>query len=294
MDHRVSKDMISQGMSVTGEKKTEDLGGSQYGSAATPNSLMDAYSSMYKKEVKEDAKWGYDSKGRSLNPKDKKKVKEDVEKIDEEPISLALAGLLGAANAGGAALAAKGAAAAGAAKAGAGALAAKTATAAKAGAGAVKGAASAAKTSGMTVQKAGQIAHGASLAHEVGDLATGVGKPKPTSKGGSVGMRQAGALAAGHELDGEILKELQDAGLFSEEEIKSLTEISADLALKASKGADVARGKLAAAGDREGAKSKAGQASRLYAASAEIRKKEPVASPDRSSPKGMGANYQEK
>jgi len=295
MDHRVSKDMISQGMSVTGEKKTGDLGGSQYGSAATPNSLMDAYSSMYKKEVKEDAKWGYDSKGRSLNPKDKKKkVKEDVEKIAEEPISLTIAGLLGAAKAGGAALAAKGAAAAGAAKAGAGALAAKTATAAKAGAGAVKGAASAAKAGGMTISKAGKIAHGASLAHEVGDLATGVGKPKPSSKGGSVGMRQAGTLAAGHELDGDLLKELQDAGIFSEEEIKSLTEISADLALKASKGADVARGKLAAAGDKEGAKSKAGQASRLYAASAEKRKKEPVASPDRSYPKGKGANYQEK
>ena len=292
MDHRVSKDMISQGMSVTGEKKTEDLGGSQYGSVATPSSLMDAYSSMYKKEVKEDANWGYDSKGKSLNPKDKKKkVKEDFGIVS---IPAALAAAATAAKAGGAALAAKGAAAAGAAKAGAGALAAKTATAAKAGAGAVKGAASAAKTSGMTVQKAGQIAHGASLAHEVGDLATGVGKPKPTSKGGSVGMRQAGALAAGHELDGEILKELQDAGLFSEEEIKSLTEISADLALKASKGADVARGKLAAAGDREGAKSKAGQASRLYAASAEKRKKEPVASPDRSYPKGKGANYQEK
>ena len=292
MDHRVSKDMISQGMSVTGEKKTEDLGGSQYGSVATPSSLMDAYSSMYKKEVKEDANWGYDSKGKSLNPKDKKKkVKEDFGIVS---IPAALAAAATAAKAGGAALAAKGAAAAGAAKAGAGALAAKTATAAKAGAGAVKGAASAAKTSGMTVQKAGQIAHGASLAHEVGDLATGVGKPKPTSKGGSVGMRQAGTLAAGHELDGEILKELQDAGLFSEEEIKSITEISEDLALKASKGADVARGKLAAAGDREGAKSKAGQASRLYAASAEKRKKEPVASPDRSYPKGKGANYQEK
>ena len=53
MDHRVSKDMISQGMSVTGEKKTEDLGGSQYGSAATPNSLMSAYSSMYSEDVEQ-------------------------------------------------------------------------------------------------------------------------------------------------------------------------------------------------------------------------------------------------
>jgi hypothetical protein len=86
MDHRVSKDMISKGMSVTGEKRTEDLGGSQYGSVATPGNLMDAYSSMYKAEekVEEDAKYGYDSKGNSLNPKDKKKVKEEVEEKVEE------------------------------------------------------------------------------------------------------------------------------------------------------------------------------------------------------------------
>ena len=46
----------------------------------------------------------------------------------------------------------------------------------------------------------------------------------------------------------------------------TINEISADLALKASKKADVERGKAAAAGDKEKAKSKAGQASRLYAA----------------------------
>ena len=92
MDHRVSKDMISQGMSVAGEKKTEDLGGSQYGSVATPNSLMSAYSSMYS----EDAKWGYDPKtGKSLNPKDKKKVKEDVEQVNELAPLAALAPLAG-------------------------------------------------------------------------------------------------------------------------------------------------------------------------------------------------------
>jgi len=105
MDHRVSKDMISQGMSVTGEKKTEELGGSQYGSAATPNSLMSAYASMYS----EDAKWGYDSKGRSLNPKDKKKVKEDVEQVNELAPLAALAPLAGKAlAAGGAKVAAAG------------------------------------------------------------------------------------------------------------------------------------------------------------------------------------------
>ena len=72
-----------------------------------------------------------------------------------------------------------------------------------------------------------------------------------------------------------------------------LKEISADTALAASKKADVERGKAAAGGDREKAKAKAAQASRLYKASAEKRKKEPVATPDRSYPKGKGASYQE-
>ena len=72
-----------------------------------------------------------------------------------------------------------------------------------------------------------------------------------------------------------------------------LNEISADTALAASKKADVERGKAAAGGDREKAKAKAAQASRLYKASAEKRKKEPVAIPDRSYPKGKGASYKE-
>ena len=72
-----------------------------------------------------------------------------------------------------------------------------------------------------------------------------------------------------------------------------LKEISADTALAASKAADKARGKAAAGGDREKAKAKAAQASRLYKASAEKRKKEPVAIADRSYPKGKGASYQE-
>ena len=72
-----------------------------------------------------------------------------------------------------------------------------------------------------------------------------------------------------------------------------LKEISADTALRASKEADKARGKAAAGGDKEKAKAKAAQASRLYKASAEKRKKEPVATPDRSYPKGKGASYRE-
>lgn len=47
-------------------------------------------------------------------------------------------------------------------------------------------------------------------------------------------------------------------------ESQNIQEVSADLALRASKAADIKRGKLAAAGDREGAAAKAAQAKRLY------------------------------
>jgi len=50
-----------------------------------------------------------------------------------------------------------------------------------------------------------------------------------------------------------------------------VTEVSADKALEASKKADIARGKAAAAGDKETAKAKAGQAARLYKAQAKKR-----------------------
>ena len=42
MDHRISKDMISSGMTPSGEKAQEDLGRTQYGSNPSPNTLADA------------------------------------------------------------------------------------------------------------------------------------------------------------------------------------------------------------------------------------------------------------
>ena len=53
MDHKVSKDMISSGMTPSGEKTQADLGRTQYGSAPSPSKLMDAYKSIYgnKEEV---------------------------------------------------------------------------------------------------------------------------------------------------------------------------------------------------------------------------------------------------
>jgi len=47
MDHRVSKDMISSGMTPSGQRSQADLGRTQYGSAPSPDSLMDAYKAIY-------------------------------------------------------------------------------------------------------------------------------------------------------------------------------------------------------------------------------------------------------
>ena len=43
MDNRIANDMISSGMIPSAEKKKEDLGRTQYGSAPSPSKLMDAY-----------------------------------------------------------------------------------------------------------------------------------------------------------------------------------------------------------------------------------------------------------
>jgi len=53
MDHRISKDMISSGMTPSGEKAQEDLGRTQYGSTPSPNSLMEAYKTMYEHHQKD-------------------------------------------------------------------------------------------------------------------------------------------------------------------------------------------------------------------------------------------------
>jgi len=53
MDHKVSKDMISSGMIPSGEKTQADLGRTQYGSAPSPSSLMDAYRKIYEHHQKD-------------------------------------------------------------------------------------------------------------------------------------------------------------------------------------------------------------------------------------------------
>ena len=53
MDHKVSKDMISSGMTPSGEKTQADLGRTQYGSAPSPSSLMEAYRAIYEHHQKD-------------------------------------------------------------------------------------------------------------------------------------------------------------------------------------------------------------------------------------------------
>ena len=78
MDNRIANDMISSGMIPSGEKNKEDLSRTQYGSAPSPNKLMDAYKSMYEHHKK-------DADGNT--------IPHDGEELNEEPITLALGAL---------------------------------------------------------------------------------------------------------------------------------------------------------------------------------------------------------
>jgi len=84
---------------------------------------------------------------------------------------------------------------------------------------------------------------------------------------GALTPKEKKQLNMGYEMIGNSLEE---GGL----EVQNIQEISANLALRASKAADIKRGKLAVAGDREGAAAKAAQAKRLYDKQAAKRKQE--------------------
>ena len=74
------------------------------------------------------------------------------------------------------------------------------------------------------------------------------------------------------DTDGKISKrEKEEKKKNQKEEVELVNEISPDLALKASKKADVELGKKAVAGDKEGAAKKSAQAVRLYKAQAKKR-----------------------
>ena len=71
MDHKISKDMISSGMIPSGEKTQADLGRTQYGSAPSPSSLMEAYRSIYEHHQK-------DADGKVIEHGEKEELSERV------------------------------------------------------------------------------------------------------------------------------------------------------------------------------------------------------------------------
>ena len=296
MDHKVSKDMISSGMIPSGEKTQADLGRTQYGSAPSPSSLMDAYKSIYEHHQKGKDGNTIPHEGEQLNEglattaggtigyqkggvkgaivggtagaiidkmgkKKKPEVKEDKEQVNE--ILGMAAGALGAKLVGGAA--------------------AKTAA---------KGAMKTALKSGMTSQaartaamKAGQSAGmkaGANAALNYGTAGSIAGSvlggvkntvTQPVRKNTS-----GGTLSADVDLFDIVKGKLLDEGLTEKESIDvmltltleeinealQLDEVTAGLLMKAAKAAEVARGKAAVMGNKALAMKKLGQGEKFY------------------------------
>ena len=117
MDHRISKDMISSGMTPSGEKSQADLGRTQYGSAPSPSSLMDAYKSIYEhhqkdadgkviehdeKEELNEGKMPEGLKNYLMKKKGKKEDKKEIKELAVTGGMLAKAALTGAAQQAGA------------------------------------------------------------------------------------------------------------------------------------------------------------------------------------------------
>ena len=239
MDHKVSKDMISSGMIPSGEKNQADLGRTQYGSTPSPSRLMDAYKSMYEK--KEEVINEHHKKDADGNT-----IPHEGEEINEAVVTGAL---LAAKALGGLA-----------AKAGAG-IAAKTAAA------------------GGAKAVAGKAAMGVAKQ-------TAVDKAVSTVSGGLPKLKTKQPVTAGADLFDIVKGRLLDEGLTEEEsmdvmltltldeinEVIKLDEVSSELLMKAAKGAEVARGKAAVAGDKAGAVKKMKQGEKFYKGAVEKRK----------------------
>ena len=257
MDHKVSKDMISSGMIPSGEKTQSDLGRTQYGSAPSPNTLLDAYKSIYEHHQKdadgnviphedEDVKEGvgtvvggaYGAKkggvkgaivggtaGAMLDSLNKPKKKNTVKTEEAEPVNEIVGMAAGA-------------------------------LAAKAGLG-LKGI----MTAGAAGSAAGAAAKG--LANTV--------KNNPAQK-------KVSTISADVDLFDIVKGKLLDEGLTEEEcldvmltltleeinEVIQLDEVSAGLLMKAAKAAEVARGKAAVMGNKALAMKKLGQGEKFY------------------------------
>ena len=296
MDHKVSKDMISSGMIPSGEKTQADLGRTQYGSAPSPSSLMDAYKSIYEHHQKDKDGNTIPHEGEQLNEglattaggtigyqkggvkgaivggtagavldkmgkKKKPEVKEDKEQVNE--ILGMAAGALGAKLVGGAA--------------------AKTAAKTAMKAGLKSGMTSqAARTAAMKAGQSAGMKAGTSAAINYGTAGSIAGSAlggvkkfatTPVSKNTS-----GGTISADVDLFDIVKGKLLDEGLTEKESIDvmltltleeinealQLDEVTAGLLMKAAKAAEVARGKAAVMGNKALAMKKLGQGEKFY------------------------------
>tara|TARA_A100000172_G_scaffold54355_1_gene34599 strand:+ start:45 stop:989 length:945 start_codon:yes stop_codon:yes gene_type:complete len=293
MDHKVSKDMISNGMIPSGEKTQSDLGRTQYGSAPSPNTLLNAYKSIYEHHQKdkdgntiphEDVKEGvgtvvggvYGAKkdglkgaivggtaGAMIDSLNKPKKKNAVKTEEAEPVNEILgmaAGAIGAKLVGGAAakVAAKGAM--------------KSAL--------TKGATSqAARSAAMKAGQSAGMKAGTSAALNYGAAGSVAGSAlKSGSNVLSGGSERKRTISADADLFDIVKGKLLDEGLTEEEsldvmltltleeinEVVKLDEVTAGLLMKAAKAAEVARGKAAVMGNKALAVKKMGQGEKFY------------------------------
>ena len=250
MDHKVSKDMISSGMIPSGEKSQADLGRTQYGSAPSPNSLFDAYKSMYEHHQKDKDGNTIPHEGEELNEgkmpeglknylMKKKGKKEDEKDMKEENIDeVVFTG--GAMLAGLAAKKLLGAAAAKGLKAGATALAKKAAvktmgmgsrgvlkTIAKKGVGAgMDKAAGTAIKSGL--KSAAKNPVNTALAGSMVMPQGGAPKPEAAQRGVTSGKRTAGMQRMDLDLFDVVKGQLLDEGLTEEECNDVMTTLTLD------------------------------------------------------------------
>ena len=309
MDHKVSKDMISSGMTPAGEKTQADLSRTQYGSAPSPSKLMDAYKSMYgKKEEVINEHHQKDADGKVIEHEDT--TPSSVEEVKEENVDEAivtgsiLGGIALKKLIGGAAL-----------KLGGKALA-KKALMTYAGKTALGKGAKIAGT-GLNVATTGSVVK-QSLTPPPTAAPPRVTKPKMNRRTAGTGSNvQFADVDLFDIVKGEIIaegydeketaqimielskKEYKESLEQAVNEILQLDEISGSMLMRASRTADKARSIAARSGNTALAQKKAAQASKFYTAGA----KKNIASQDltkplnpqrKDYPMGKGANYQQK
>ena len=281
MDHRISKDMISSGMTPSGEKSQADLGRTQYGSAPTPNSLMDAYKSIYEHHQK-------DKDGNTIPHEDeqlnegkmpeglknylmKKKGKKEDKKDMKEGLATAAGGTIGYKKGG-----VKGAIVGGT----AGAIIDKM--------GKKKNAVKTEEVepvneivgmaAGALAAKAGLGLKGVMTAGAAGSAAGAAAKGLANTVKNNPAQKKVSTISADVDLFDIVKGKLLDEGLTEEEcldvmltltleeinEVIQLDEVSAGLLMKAAKAAEVARGKAAVMGNKALAVKKMGQGEKFY------------------------------